>query len=335
VMFRSTNDGRSFGAAVKVGTISDVAAGTVAGRDIVVASSSASAVQVQAFPRHPGGAVTQAATPSRKGYEDPSLTSYRGGVLVASDDVNNSYVSYAKSGSNFNATSSYVSAGTFDHEVVEAVSGNALLTAPARFTGADLLRFFNGTSFSKPYKVPGTYQGYEGVFAMRKVGKVVHVFFEGRHRHFDLFSETTTDGKHWTEPRRYGSALSRIQLAPVLGRSGAGLVVETSVQGTAATLAQPILNAQRVHIRLMRSRVPPGHSTILLGRVSPHLRHWLVMLQYRSGKRWYMVQTTRESSSGRFSFTVPGTTQTYRAVVAYVPGYWKYGYSGSVTLTAT
>jgi hypothetical protein len=44
---------------------------------------------------------------------------------------------------------------------------------------------------------------------------------------------------------------------------------------------------------------------------------------------------TTESSAGKFSFTLPGETDTYRVTVAYDPGYYQYGYSNSVTLTAT
>lgn len=77
-----------------------------------------------------------------------------------------------------------------------------------------------------------------------------------------------------------------------------------------------------------------GHSTKLTGTAFPHLNHQLVTLQKLTHKRWYTVKTTHESSAGKFAFTVPGVTQTYRVVVAYKPGYYKYGYSCSVTLTA-
>ena len=40
-------------------------------------------------------------------------------------------------------------------------------------------------------------------------------------------------------------------------------------------------------------------------------------------------------TQSKFSFSVPGTTETYRVVVAYEPGYYEYGYSNSVKLTAT
>jgi hypothetical protein len=330
-MFNSSDDGKVFGALVKAGTLDSLGAGTVADGDLVVGSTDG---HVQAFPPTAGGPAGSSADPNSKIETDTSLATYNGGVLVAGDNLTNSYVEYAPSGSNFNATSSYKSVGTFDNELVTAVSGNALLTDPGgSLTGGERLRFFNGTSFGKSFKVPDTRQGDDGYFTMQEVGKRVHVFFEGRRDGYDLYTETTTDGKHWTKLQHYGTAITSTWLAPVLGPTGAGQVYESG--SGSPTLSQPILNSQSVHITLKRSRVPHGHSTTLSGKVSPHLNHQLVTLERKSGKRWLTVKTTHESSSGRFSFSVPGTSETYRAVVAYEKGYYEYGYSNSVKLTAT
>ena len=70
------------------------------------------------------------------------------------------------------------------------------------------------------------------------------------------------------------------------------------------------------------------------GSVSPRLKNQLVTLEKLVHGRWYAVRTTHESAAGKFAFTVPGVTETYRAVVAYKPGYYEYGYSNSVTLRA-
>lgn len=331
-VFSSTDDGATFGPFARAGTIGGVSAGTVADGQLVVASSASLSLSVQAFPPSPASPQTSFATPNGKEDGDTSLTTYAGGVLVASDDLTSSYVEYARSGSNFNASGSYKPAGTFKNELVTAISGKALLTDPGgSLTGGERLRFFNGKSFGKSYKVPDTKAGDDGYFAMQEVGKVVHVFFEGRRDGYDLFSETTTDGTHWSRLQRYGSAITSGWLAPVLGRTGSGLVFESA---SSPLLAQPILNSQRVHVSLAATKVKPGHSTKLTGHASPHLKNRTVKLEDESHGRWYVVRTTHESASGTFAFTVPGKTETYRAVVADKPGYYQYGYSNSVKLTA-
>ncbi len=332
-VYDSSNDGKTFSHFVKAGTISSVEAGTVADGQLVVATSGVGSLNVQAFPPNPASPETSLATPNKEPDSDTSLTTYHGGVLVASDNDTNAYIEYARSGSNFNASGSYKSAGTFKNELVTAVSGNALLTDPGgSLTGGERLRFFNGTSFGKSYKVPDSTAGDDGYFAMQEVGKVVHVFFEGRRNGYDLFSETTSNGTHWSRLQQYGSAINSGWPAPVLGPSGAGLVFESS---GSPLLAQPILNPQNVHVSLAHGKVKPGHSTKLTGRVSPHLKNQRVTLEDESHGRWFTVKTTRESASGTFSFTVPGKTKTYRAVAADKPGYYLYGYSRSVRLTAT
>jgi hypothetical protein len=333
-VYHSTDDGKSFSHFVRAGTIAAVGAGTVANGQLVVATSDNNSLQVQAFPANPSGPTGSFAEPNGKQDADTYLTTYKGGVLVASDDDDNVYVEYAASGSNFNASGSYKSVATLKHQIVTGLSGNALLTDPGgSLTGGERLLFFNGKSFGTSHKVPDSKAGDDGYFAMQETGKVVHVFFEGRRDHYDLISETTSNGTHWSSQQRYGTAITSTWLAPVLGHTGSGLVFESGSLG-APLLAQPILNPQRVHISLRRSKVPAGHSTKLTGQATPHLNHQTVKLEDESHGRWYVVKTAHESASGKFSFTVPGRTRTYRAVVADKPGYYLYGYSGSVKLTA-
>jgi hypothetical protein len=330
-VFNSTDGGATFSAAVKAGTISSVGAGTEAGGDLVVGTYEASSINVQAFPPNPASPVTAMATPNSKEDGDTSLTTYAGGVLVASDDTTSTYVEFAKSGSNFNASSAYTAVGTFTNELTTAVSDNALLTDPGgSLTGGERLRFFTGTSFGTGYKVPDTKQGDDGYFAMQDASGVVHVFLIGRRNGYDLFSETTSNGKRWSKLAQYGSAIDSTQLVPVLGPSGAGVVLEANT-GSGKVLVQPILNPQKVHIKLAASTVKAGHSTKLTGTVTPKLKNQKVTLERKSGKRWYTVATGHESASGTFSFTVK-SAETYRAVVADKPGYYLYGYSNSVTL---
>jgi hypothetical protein len=332
-VYNSSDDGKIFSPYLKAGTIGSIGAGTEADGDLVVATYENGSINVQAFPPSPASPVTAMATPNGQEDGGTSLTTYSGGVLVANDNLTNTYVEFARTGSDFNTSSAYKAVGKFGNELTTTVSGSALLTDPGgSLTGGERLRFFSGTSFGQASKVPDSKQGDDGYFTMQEVGGVVHVFFEGRRDGYDLFTETTRSGTRWSPLQQYGSAIASAQLAPVLGPSGAGLVLEAGT-GSGKVLAQPILNAQSVHIALKQSRVRKGHSTKLSGKVTPHLKNQVVTLERESDKRWYVVKTTRESASGTFSFTVPGTTQTYRAVVAYKPGYYLYGYSNSVTLT--
>jgi hypothetical protein len=332
VTFNSTDGGRAFSGEKVAGSITAVGAGTVAGGQLVVASYSASSFNVQAFPPNPSSPVTSLATPSSGIVGASSLTTYKGGVLVANDNTTNTYVEYASSGSNFNKSSSYRHIATIRNEDTVTVSGSALLTNPGgTLTGADELRLFNGKSLGNGHKVPIPKASDDGYWGMQEVRGTVYVFFLNRRASYDVYEESTRNGTTWSALRRFGPAITSAQLVPVLGSSGSGVVFEAS---SPKLLAQPILNPQSVRITLQHSHVPPGHSTKLTGTAFPHLNHQLVTLQKLTHKRWYTVKTTHESSAGKFAFTVPGVTQTYRVVVAYKPGYYEYGYSRSVTLTA-
>jgi hypothetical protein len=123
-------------------------------------------------------------------------------------------------------------------------------------------------------------------------------------------------------------------IAPVLESSGAGIVYETDVT-SGPPLVQPVLNGQTVTITLARLRAPMGKRTTVTGQVSTPLSGQLVTLERRiSSDRWANIFNTHESAAGKFSFTVPGVTDTYRVMVADEPGSYQFGYSNAVTLTA-
>ncbi len=333
--YNSSNGGKAFSPFVQAGVIDGLGAGTTANGQFVVSDYSAGSFTVQAFPPHPSSVVTATATPNNQIAGDVSLTTYHGGVLAASDNLTSTYVEYAKSGSDYNASSSYKSVGKINNEQTVTVSGNALLTDPGgSLTGGDRLRFFSGTSFGKANKVPDAKPTDDGYFTMQETGSTVHVFFLDRDQSYDVFSETTKNGSSWSALQQYGTAITADQLVSVLGPTGAGVVLEAGT-GSSPVLAQPILNPQFVSIALKQSKVKPGHSTKLTGTVRPQLKNQLVTLELKSGKDWLTVTTTHESASGTFSFTVPGKAETYRAVVAYQPGYYLYGYSNSVTLAVS
>ena len=176
--------------------------------------------------------------------------------------------------------------------------------------------------------------GGEGYWAVQETGSVAHVFFIDRSESFAVYSETTSNGAAWSAMTPYAPAATAGRLLPALGPSGAGLVFEAEVVKP-PLLAQPVLSYQPVAIALARNRAPAGKRTYLTGRASPHLKGQTVTLQRRiSAGVWASVYVSSESASGKFVFTVPGTTATYRVVVAYEPGYYLYGYSNEVTLTA-
>jgi len=332
VTFNTTDGGATFAAEKVAGNISSIGTATVADGQLVVADYTSGSFNVQAFPPSPATPQTTYATPNSHAVGTAALTTYNGGVLAANDDLTNTYVEYAASGSDFNSSGSYKSVATFANEDTVALSGNALLTDPhGSLTGGDVLRFFNGTSFSKAYKVPDSKAGDDGYFAMQDTDGTVNVFFLGRRDSYDLFEDSTRNGVTWTQ-RRFASAINSGDLVPVLAGSGVGVVYEAA--SASHILAQPILDAQSVRISLKHSHVHAGRSTKLTGSVSPRLKNQLVTLQRLKGKRWYTVRTTHESAMGKFSFTVPGVTRTYRAMVADKPGYYEYGYSNSVKLKA-
>jgi hypothetical protein len=334
-VYNSSNDGKTFSTYKKAGTAGGgygIGGATYAGSKIVVVASAPHVgIEVQAFSPSASSPVTQMAVLS-SAQGGVAIGTYRGGVLVAFDNLTTTSVEYAKAGSNFGLKSSYKKVLTIPNEQTVGVSGSALLTdVSGSITGFNHIRWFNGTSFGSAFRVaqPANYD--DGYFSVQQTGATTHVFYLDRRAGYDVFEASTTNGAHWTGPTEYQTAIQSSDLAPVLGPSGAGLVFEAD--GT-ALWAQPILNGQLVKISVTSLRVPLGHPTTINGKAAPHLTNQLVTLQKLSGGLWYNVSTTREDSAGKFAFTVPGATVTYRAVVNYEPGYYEYGYSNSVSLTA-
>jgi len=334
VVFDSTNDGRTFTAEIPAGTISSVGAATYADGQIVVGDQEISGfTQLQAFAPDPGSPTSAIALVGLANSYDTSLTTYNNGVLVASDNLNYSTVYFAHEASDFSSTGSYALVASFPG-LVTGISGSALLTDPSSsLTGGELIRFFNGASFGGEIHVPDYHLGDDGYFSLQEVGRTAHVFFEGRRDSYDLLSETTTSAGHWSHQTQYATAIDAENLAPVLGPTGAGLVFEND--GT-PLLAQPILNAQSVHITFAIARVKVGHTAVLRGSVGPHLAGQVVTLERDASGKWHPMKTTHESASGAFafSFATPAHSEAVRAVVRDKPGYYEYGYSNAATLVA-
>jgi len=336
VVFESIDDGATFSGEVPAGVIQGVNAATFADGQIVVASSNTSSLNLQAFGPPPHVVLSAPANPNLRHDGNTSLSTYDGGLLVASDDASgNTLVEYAPKGSDFNRSSAYRSpVGIFNGEDLAGVSGNALLTYSSTSTPGAFLRFFNGKSFGPRYKVPEPVGGTDGYWSLQEVSGVAHVFFVDRSAGSDICSEATRSGVRWSALAIYNTAATAGGLVSLLGPSGSGLVYETDVVSP-PLLAQPVLAYQSVVIRLGRHRAPVGKRTYLIGQAAVHLPGQVVTLERRvSAGVWSNISVTRESSQGRFVFTVPGITDAYRVVVAYHPGYLLYGYSNVVTLTA-
>lgn len=330
VVFDSTDGGTSFTGEIPAGTIQSIGAATYFDGQIIVGTVSTGSMQVQAFPVDPGTAVTTLATTRAGDDGSTSLTTSGSGVLLASDDTTDTHVQYATS--DFNTASSWTTVGTFANETVTAVSGAALLTDPGgSLTGGERIRFFNGTSFGAAHAVPDSKAGDDGYFAMQEAAGSAHVFFIGRRDSYDVFAESTGTGASWSPLQQFtvGSAINDGLLSPVLGPTGAGVVVQIPAGGT-PVVVQPILLAQHVHVSLSATHLKAGHEATLSGSASPRLAGQAVTLQRLDAGEWYSVSTTHESATGSFSFRVPALTRTYRAVVNEKLGYYEYGYSNAV-----
>jgi hypothetical protein len=335
VVFNSTNDGDTFGSETAAGTAPGVAAAALSSGQIVVADSTSNSLSVQAFPAKPTSVESTVANIYNGDTYDTSMTSYKGGILIAWDNLTDTVVSYAPSGSDFNDPSAWHHVAYLANQTVVGISGDALVTdGNGSLTGGDVqLRFFNGSTFGSSFKVPEPTNGDDGYFSVDQAGGRTFVFFENRRNGYDLYVDITGNGSTWSDSV-YGSAIDSSQLVGVLGSMGTGICLEADAAGVMN--AQPLLNGQAVRISLEKTSVKKGTSTILNGAASHVLKGQQVTLQYLSGGKWYNTEgPTTESSAGTFSFTVPGETDTYRVTVNYDPGYYQYGYSNSVTLTAT
>ncbi|HEY8081148.1 MAG TPA: hypothetical protein VIE15_03580, partial [Acidimicrobiales bacterium] len=263
ITYNSTDDGHTFGAPRHVGSIANATVGVDAGGQVVAAG----------IDPHLGFVIQDIAPTGAKNSNEAILTAgsgcnynasistYAGGVLVACNDLTNTYVWYASSGHDFNMTSSYKLVNTFHGQDVVDLSGGAMLTIPSSsITSGGDIAFFNGTALGPGHRVPDSKAGDDGYWAMQEVGLTAHVFFEGRRDSYDLIHEATSDGVHWSGQTLYGSAIHSSDPVPVLGPTSAGQVFESD---GAPQLSQPILNSQSVHISIAPPRVKIGvHATL-------------------------------------------------------------------------
>lgn len=340
LLFTSTDGGATFGAPVRIGTLGMSAAALV-GQDIVFTTGDTTSTQVESVPVNASGPPASIATPiSGQDAVNVGVANFRGGVLAASDNDGSPdtvRVAYARSGTNFDATSSYHLAGTFRDESLIGVSGAALLTKQTAGREALVLRMFNGTRFGPAHTVPDTAGGGPEWFAVNQdPGGTVHVFNESTHlaRTYGLYEETTSTGAHWDSPVDLGDAVASTGFAAGLDRSGSGLVLGTPGEAT----GYPVLARQDITFTLSKSSVKKGRTVTGSGTVRAKAPGRLIQLQTERSGRWYTIGTTHETASGTFKFTIRGNgtgSHSFRAVAADKAGYVMFGYSPARSLRVT
>lgn len=337
LLYTSTDGGNTFGAPVRVGSVG-VAAAALIGSNIVFTAGGAGGAAVESIPVTAAGPPSSTALPIAKASYDNAVGKYKGGALIGSDFLGTdytTYVAYAPSGDNFNATASYHTVGTFSHEHLIGMSGDALLTVQTTGKQDLLLRLFNGSGFSAPHIVPGTAGGGPEWFGIdQDPSGTIHVFSSrAAVKAYTLIEVSTSNGSKWNGPRDLGSGIASNGFAAGLDAQGTGLVL-----GTAPPWGHPVLASQSVSFSLSPATITKGHTTTGAGKGSPAAKGRQVTLQVKKSGLWDTVATTTEGSGGAFSFTIKGATAgtfDYRAVVSDLPGYLQFGYSAAQPLHVT
>jgi hypothetical protein len=342
LLFSSTDGGRTFAAPVRVGTLGVNAAALIAGDIVFSQSDDPNGAEVESIPVGASGPPVSTAIATSNKAADVAVSSYKGGALVASDDLGTDYTTYvefAPPGDNFNASGSYKRVGSFSHEQLIAMSSDALLTVQTRGSQDLELRLFNGTAFGAPHVVPGTKGGGPEWFTVdQDPSDRVHVFSERAHsaKPYHLYELSTSNGAHWSAPVDLGNAIQSTSFGAALDSAGSGLVVGTDA--SAAAWGYRVLATQSVSFSLKPSTIRKGHSTTASGKGNPAAKGRKVELQVERSGRWYTVATAHEGAGGKFSFKIKGTsagTHAYRAVVSDLAGYLQYGYSPARKLKVT
>lgn len=336
LLFSSSDGGKTFGAAKRVGSLAVKAAALIGG-NIVFSAGGSGGARVESIPVTASGPPVSTATAISKESFDTGVGSYHSGALIASDYLGSdytTYVAYAPSGRNFDVSGSYHKVGSFSHEHLIAMSGAALLTVQTTGKQALVLRLFNGSGFGSKHIVPGTSGGGpEWYTVAQDPSGRVHVFTERSRTGYDLIEVSTSNGTRWGKSLNLGNAISSTSFSAALDSHGSGLVL-----GTEPAWGYPVLASQGISFSLKSSTIGRGHSTTGSGKGSPAAKGRRVELQVERSGLWYTVATTHEGSGGSFSFTIKGSslgTHKYRAVVSYLAGYLLYGYSSARSLRVT
>ena len=266
-----------------------------------------------------------------------SLTAYRSGVLLASDDTANTRVWYERRRT---APSTrrrrYQRVATFPGETVTGISGSALLTAVGWLghAGDERIRFFNGSGGSAtPIRSRVAVRGDEAYFGLRQAGGITHGFCLDRILHSDVFEETTGSRSRTGWTKSFGGAAGANVLSPVLSSYGWGVLFENDGM---PLQVQPILNVQSVRLTAVSATVKAGHTAVLHGQAG--IPRSLERSSRSTSSRAASGDASRrreKARPARSHFNVAGKTATYRAVASTRPGMVQLGYSNADTLTAS
>lgn len=292
LLFSSDNGGKTFAAPVQVGTLAVGAAALVGDNVVFTEGDDRYGAEVESVPVTTSGPpVGQPAVATEQEAYDVAVGSYKDGALIGSDYDGTdytTYVAYAAAESNFNTSSSYHNVGSFAHEQLIAMSGDALLTKKTTGNEALELRLFNGKSFGAVHTVPGTTGGGPEWFAVAQdpSGRV-HVFSERAFspRTYDLYEASTVTGASWTSAVDLGYAAASDYFSEALDADGTGLVLGTGSDEPAWGF--PVLATQSATFSLRASKIGKGHATAGSGVASPAAKGRVVDLQVERSGLWY------------------------------------------------
>ena len=261
LLYTSTDGGATFGAPVRVGSLS-VDAAALIGNDIIFSASYTSGGYVESIPVNASGPPASTATATAKAASDIGDGTYAGGALVASDYLSTdytTYVAFAPSGDNFNKSASYHNVGRFPHEQLIGISGGALLTIQTTGKQHLELRLFNGTGFGSPHVVPSN-GGGPGAYAIDQDGNgMLHVFSDDSRSApaYHLYEVSSVSGATWSKAVDLGNAVKDSSFAVALDSTGSGLVLGTGA-GTGPAYGYPVPASQSVSFSLASSRSRRG-----------------------------------------------------------------------------
>lgn len=237
VDYFSTNNGKTFSKEYVVGNLPDLQTALYDDGQILAIDGS-STTQVQAF--QPALVGTRGFSPVETDAELPLFSSdgaaatlYKGGLIVANQDDEKTYVYYAPSGSDFNKSRSFTRIGpVLGHQCVTALSGVVLqVSVDCTLYGDNRIYFLNtkNMSFSgSGFKVPQPKDSIGQRYNMVQIGGVIHEFFAIESTD-DVYGATTTNGAKWSKLTTYTSGRGGTNgfFLPILEKNGTGVLFET------------------------------------------------------------------------------------------------------------
>jgi hypothetical protein len=335
LLFQSTDGGKTFPTHVDIGDMGFDASVRV-GSELAFHEDGAAIGDVFNIFSLTAPADPTTLTPYTDEVKTSSLSTSHGGLFTADTDESAADffvdVAFAPA-ADILTQSAYATVGTFDHEQLLAMSGNALLTQST--VGADKvqLREYNGSRWSAPETVPN-YKNFgpsSWQIAEDSAGQV-DVFSDlSDATGYNLYLTTTTnDGKTWTKDQNLGRAIDGGAFDNSLDSIGAGLVEGGNEDNKA--IGYPVLAQVSVSIKVVPARQKTHKSAKISGRVLPGTAGHKVYLQQERAGRWYTIKTASLSGAKRYVFHLRSSSPksfTVRVSSDFTPGYTQYGYSAA------